>query len=109
MSGRIYPVAFNYMTFMNIIKEDVLNIFMVKADWCGPCKMIMPRVVELSINYPSVNFHWLNIDDDANHEIIEYLAPTKVPTFYIIKNGICIETIVGTNVNKLEDLINRYL
>ena len=82
---------------------------MFKAEWCGPCKAIYPKVEELSDNYPSVQFTKLNIDDDERSDITEFFAPTKVPSFFLYKNGAVVDSIIGTNIVKLEDMVNQHL
>ena len=53
---------------------DLLHVVMFKAEWCGPCKVIYPKVEELSDNYPSVHFSKLNIDDEERSDIAEFFA-----------------------------------
>ena len=88
---------------------ETLNVVMFKAEWCGPCKIIYPKVEELSDNYPSVKFYKLNIDDDERSDVIEFFAPTKVPSFFLYKNGMVVDSIIGTNIVKLEDMVNQHL
>ena len=88
---------------------DALHVIMFKAEWCGPCKVVYPKVEELSDNYPSVIFHKLNIDDDNHMDATAFFGPTKVPSFFLYKNGIVVDSIIGTNINKLEDLVNHHL
>jgi len=89
--------------------NDNLFVIMVKAEWCGPCKLIYPKVLELSQNYPSVKFYKINIDDEEHQDIIFFLNPTKVPSFFLYKNGQILDLLIGTDINKLEDLINNLL
>ena len=88
---------------------DTLHVIMFKAEWCGPCKLVYPKVEELSDNYPSVVFHKLNIDDDDRMDATTFFGPTKVPSFFLYKNGKVVDSIIGTNITKLEDLVNQYL
>ena len=88
---------------------DTLHVVMFKAEWCGPCKVIYPKVEELSDNYPSVKFSKLNIDDDERSDVIEFFSPTKVPSFFLYKKGVVVDSIIGTNIGKLEDMVNQHL
>ena len=51
----------------------------------------------------------LNIDDDERSDITEFFAPTKVPSFFLYKNGVVVDSIIGTNISKLEDMVNQHL
>lgn len=86
-----------------------LYIILYKASWCNPCKKIYPSVEELSMNYPSVSFYKAEIDDDSVQEYTDFFQPKKVPTFFYLKNGSILESFIGTDLNKIEDLINKYL
>lgn len=54
------------------------------ATWCGPCKMLMPRLEEMSRNYPNVEF--VKMDVDKNMEYAIKMGIRGVPTV-IIFNG----------------------
>ena len=109
--GGIDNLTLQYNELSTNSKElpDKLFVIMVKAEWCAPCKQIYPKVLELSQNYPSVKFYKLNIDDEEHQDVINFLNPSKVPSFFLYKNCKVIEKIIGTNLNNLEDLINTLL
>ena len=64
------------------------------AEWCGPCKMIVPLLNEISGEYKGkLKVTKLNIDDNPN-------TPPKygirgIPTLMIFKNGNAEATKVG--------------
>jgi len=111
VSSSISPLVMSMKDFeaASTISTNQLFVVMFKAEWCGPCKQIYPKVEELAVNYPSVRFCKLNIDDDDRVDIAEYFSPTKVPSFFLYKNGVVLDSIIGTNINKLEDLVNTHL
>ncbi len=86
-----------------------LYVILFKASWCNPCKKIYPFIEELSLNYPSVAFFKGEIDDDNIQEYTNFFQPKKVPSFFYFKNGTILESLIGTDLNKIEDLINKYL
>ena len=100
--------------FMSISQDNPRQLYFVifKATWCSPCKTIYPSIVEFSNNYPSIKFYVCDLDNDDDQyseSIINYFQPAKVPSFYYIKNGEIIDSIIGTNLSKIEDLLNQYL
>ena len=111
MSTLIQPLVMSMkeLESASTASGNMLYIIMFKAEWCGPCKSIIPKVEELAYNYPSVRFYKLNIDDYERDDITDYFSPTKVPSFFVYKNGVVLDSIIGTNLNKLEDLINTHL
>ena len=64
------------------------------AEWCSPCKMIVPLLVEIAGEYKGkLKITKLNIDDNPN-------TPPKygirgIPTLMIFKNGNAEATKVG--------------
>ena len=56
------------------------------ADWCGPCKMLIPILEQLSRDYKDVMIVKINVDDNQN--LAAKFAIRSVPTMLIFKNGI---------------------
>lgn len=65
------------------------------ASWCGPCKMLMPKLEEISEEFPEVIFYKMNVDE--NSDIVDKFLLRGVPTVIIFKDGIEIERIVGNS------------
>lgn len=80
-----------------------------KAVWCSPCKAIKPFVNYLKENYPNVDFQEIDIEDDECESIINKFDIKKVPTFLYYKNGVELSKLIGTDKNKIEELINDNL
>ena len=38
-------------------------VFDCYATWCGPCKVVAPKVVELSNTYPAAKFYKIDVDE----------------------------------------------
>lgn len=54
------------------------------ADWCGPCKMMMPIVEELS---EEVDVKFVRINVDVNEEIARQFGVMSIPTFIVMEKG----------------------
>lgn len=64
-----------------------------KAKWCGPCKVLTPRLENIEELYPSVNFVTIDIDTDID-AILE-MDIMAVPTVLIMDGESLIERING--------------
>ena len=103
------PLTTNELTNYSKSKPSTLIVIDFNATWCGPCKAIKPFIDYLQENYPKVEFHEIDIDDDERTDIISNLKISKVPTFVYYKNGELCNSLIGTNKEKLEELVNEYL
>lgn len=67
------------------------------ATWCGPCKMLIPRLELLSTQYPDIKF--VKIDVDQNREFAMNMGIRSVPMVHVY-NG---ETLVHTSIGVQPD------
>ena len=77
------------------------------ATWCGPCKVIAPKVAEFSNHYTDANFY--KIDVDELPDVAQELGIRAMPTFMLFKDGEKVEEIVGADARKLEDAIKKHI
>lgn len=55
------------------------------AEWCGPCKILSPRVDEASDEMDDVTVAKVNVDDQE--EIAARYKIMQIPTLILFKNG----------------------
>lgn len=60
-------------------KKILLDLY---ADWCGPCKMLIPKLETIETNYPDVEFVKMNVDEESAYTIS--LGVRSVPTVIIM-------------------------
>ena len=79
------------------------------APWCGPCKMMLPIVDELSKQYDGkVNVGKLNVDE--NPDTCEQYGIMNIPTMLFFKNGEIVNRHVGAcRKPDLEKIIDSML
>ena len=111
--------------------DKIVLIF--TADWCSPCQLISPHIIEISkdINCKNIKFFKVNVD---NHpELSNKYDIRNIPTFILIQSdnnlafrnrpnlGIfditsennendlnIVDRIVGTDIKELVDKLNKH-
>ncbi|XP_021944684.1 thioredoxin-2 [Folsomia candida] len=73
------------------------------ATWCGPCKMVAPKLEEMAALFTDVIF--LKVDVDENEEVASEYGISCMPTFIFIKNGEKVSEFSGANADKIKELI----
>ncbi|KAI5813353.1 putative thioredoxin [Pyronema omphalodes] len=84
-------------------KLIVLDCF---ATWCGPCRLIAPKITAFSEEYPHVDFYKLDVDKVA--DVASDLGVRAMPTFYFYKGGEKIDEVVGADSAAIKAKINQY-
>ncbi|NTW33026.1 MAG: thioredoxin [Bacteroidetes bacterium] len=64
------------------------------AEWCGPCRIISPIVIELATEYEGKAIIG-KVDVDNNPEITSKYGIRNIPTVLFFKNGEIVDKIVG--------------
>merc|ERR1712055_85046 len=81
-------------------KLVVVDFFAV---WCGPCKMIAPKLEAMDAEMADVVF--LKVDVDECEELAMEYQISCMPTFLFFKNGEKVATFSGANEAKIKETI----
>eukprot|EP01026_Neomeris_dumetosa_P028884 TRINITY_DN23407_c0_g1_i1.p1 TRINITY_DN23407_c0_g1~~TRINITY_DN23407_c0_g1_i1.p1 ORF type:complete len:170 (+),score=19.08 TRINITY_DN23407_c0_g1_i1:53-511(+) len=77
------------------------------TDWCGPCKLIYPSLVEMNEGYgDAVNIVKFNCNA-YNKDLGKELKIRVAPTFHLYKAGEKVAEMSGANLDRLKDLIEK--
>ena len=80
--------------FNDLVRQEKPVLIDFYADWCGPCKMLMPTVEKLAKEFDgSIKIQKLNID--KNPEIADKFKVKRIPTLFFIKDQKIVERING--------------
>jgi thioredoxin len=79
------------------------------AKWCGPCKLIAPRLASIKSKVPP-DIKFLGVDIDECRKLVRAMNLRKVPTVVIMKAGVEVGRHEGlaSEANLLE-LVQRHI
>ena len=76
------------------------------ATWCGPCKIIAPKVDAMAVQLKD-EVVFLKVDVDETDDIAAEYQIEAMPTFVLLKNKAVVEKFSGANESKLKETIDR--
>lgn len=88
---------------VEVLKSKKVVIVKFYATWCGHCKNIAPLYEELARNNNNIKF--VQVDIMANQQLLGRYNVPGFPAFKIFQNGVLIDTIIGANRVRLEQIV----
>ena len=91
----------NEKEFYEIIKEDecIVDFY---ADWCGPCKMLLPVLDE--IDFTDV----IKVNVDEYPEIAKRFGIMSIPSLLFFKNGLEQDREIGyRGIDEIKDTFKK--
>ena len=79
--------------FSDAIKEGVVLVDFY-ADWCGPCKMVAPVLVQLEQEYQG-KLTIVKVDVDAEGGLAQKFGIMSIPTLMLFKDGNSVGQVLG--------------
>ena len=75
------------------------------ADWCGPCRMVMPIVEEIAGEREDLLVGKINVDE--NSDLARRFGIISIPTLIVMKDGEVVNRVSGAkNKEKILELVN---
>jgi thioredoxin 1 len=85
-----------------------MEILQFTADWCGPCKMMKPKIQAFAKEMgDKVKLTVINVDTEA--ELTEKYNVKNIPTFIFKQNEQIIKRFVGVqSITKFKKIVTEY-
>lgn len=80
----------------------VLDVF---TTWCGPCKMMAPKFIQMAFQYPDVTF--AKIDMDQNPQLSQLYKIEGVPTFIFFRHNSVVDIFSGADDRRIKSTVER--
>ena len=92
-----------------VLKSKLPVLVDFSADWCGPCKMMMPIVDKMAEKYDG-KIKVGKVNSDEENQLAAKYNIMSIPSFLLFKNGELVDTLTGampadTLASKLDSLL----
>lgn len=91
-----------------VVNNKKLVIVDFFANWCGPCKMLMPVLEEIDNEIEDVQIVKVNIDQDE--ELAKKFGVLSIPTLIFFKEGKEVEKTIGyRQKSQIVEILNKLM
>ena len=95
--------------FNEVISQDKPVLLDFYADWCGPCRMLLPTVEKLAEKYEN-DFEVRKINVDKNPQLAQQFQVRSIPALFVLKDKKVEKALVGLqSEHALEKVMQEYL
>lgn len=99
----------NERILSEVLKNEKLVIVDFFAEWCGPCQMLSPILIEIEKEY-SEKLEIYKVNVDESQECAMRYGITAMPTLLFFKNGEEVERQVGyLEKDELEKIVQELM
>lgn len=99
-----------YHAHVASLPATTLLVISFSAQWAAPCKQMHTVLTTLASTYPATNppsTSWITMDAEEIIEISDAFNVTAVPFLVLTRNGQVLETVSGSDAQKVRDAIER--
>ena len=78
-------IRLNNDNFNEIRNSEGISLIDFYADWCGPCRMVLPIIDEIAAERADLLVGKVNVND--NPELAREFGVMSIPTLIVMKDG----------------------
>ena len=78
-------IILNNDNFDQVRNNEGIALLDFYADWCGPCRMVLPLVDEIAAERDDLLVGKINVND--NPELAREFGVISIPTLIVMKDG----------------------
>ena len=87
-----------------VLSGNRLVIINFCAPWCGPCRMLAPKVEQLAKQHRDVAF--VKVDIDECEDLAAQYNVSALPTLVAVRNGHVVGRVVGASEADLQQMVS---
>ena len=97
-------IRLNNDNFDQVRNKEGLALLDFYADWCGPCRMVLPIVDEIAKEREDLLVGKINVND--NPDLAREFGVISIPTLVVMKDGKVVNKVSGArNKSQILDLV----
>lgn len=105
-NNKRYEISNNSEFVNKVMNGTVPVIVNFHAEWCDPCKILTPKLIELIEPMEKLDLAIINVEQ--NPELVHVFEVKAVPAVIAISNGLVVDKFIGlVNNEMIENLIQK--
>ena len=97
-------IRLNEDNFSRVRNNEGISLLDFYADWCGPCRMVLPIVDEIAKERSDLLVGKINVND--NPDLAREFGVLSIPTLVVMKDGKIINRASGAkSKSQILDLV----
>ncbi|MBQ8413635.1 MAG: thioredoxin [Clostridia bacterium] len=97
-------IRLNNENFNQVRNNKGLSLLDFYADWCGPCRMVLPLVDEIAAEREDLLVGKINVND--NPDLAREFGVLSIPTLVVMKEGKILKKVSGArSKDQILDLV----
>ena len=86
-------IRLNNENFNQVRNNKGLSLLDFYADWCGPCRMVLPLVDEIAAEREDLLVGKINVND--NPDLAREFGVLSIPTLVVMQDGKILKKVSG--------------
>ena len=95
------------MTFSKLLSSNEFVLVDFYANWCGPCRLLLPVVDALNEQYEG-KLEVLKVDAEVEKELIAHFQIRSIPTVFLYKGGEKLD-VGAIHKGNIEELVAQHV